>query len=98
MHNLGKGGRGQYRWSGKLQPTIQLPTQQSPWDAGVVDLGAKKDEIALDHVLGLKPIFRGTAAVQARHPLGDNAFQPEIGRSLEELGTITVRMIAELDR
>jgi len=38
------------------------------------------------------------AAIETPGPLGDDALKPEFGSSLKELETITVGMIAELDR
>jgi hypothetical protein len=70
---------------GELQLTILLPRLESPGNAAVVDLGAEKDEFAFHHVLGLKPVPRGTTAIEAPDPLGDDALQPEIGSCLEGL-------------
>ena len=51
----------------------------------------------LHHVLGLEPVLRGAAAVEAGDALGDDPLKPEIDSSLEAHGTIAIDMIAELD-
>jgi hypothetical protein len=44
---------------GELRFTVLLASQESPWHAAVVDLGAEKDEFALDHILGLRLVSDG---------------------------------------
>jgi hypothetical protein len=72
---------------GKFQLAILFPSQQGPWNAAVVDLGAEEHDFALDHVLSLQPVARGTTAIEALDPLGNDPLQPQLGRSLEELAT-----------
>src|SRR5262245_52041353 len=52
----GTGWRPQDRRPSELQLATAVPSQQRPWNSGLIDRSAKKDEFALDHVLGLKPI------------------------------------------
>src|SRR5262245_34414399 len=84
--------------AGKLQDTMLLGSQQSPRDAAIVDLGAEENKLALDHVLGVQPILRRNAAVEAPGPLGDDALQSKLRRMLEEQGAVAVGVVAELHR
>ena len=68
----------------RAQYTIVLASQQNSRNTAVVDLGAEQDELALHHVLGLEPVLGEAAAIEALEPLGDDAFEPELGGAGDE--------------
>jgi hypothetical protein len=77
--------------------SIRLSPEIGDRLALVIVIGAKQDQLALDHVLCLKPEPGWAALVRAERPLRDNALQANGAGMLEQFGPLALIMVAELD-